>query len=238
MKTTLDLTNNWIPYKMANMTICSKKRTLITLFDGLPLKVYTNENGLSTMISSSYNRLSIPETRNKINHNTYLGNIGITQFDDDGKEIWGTVLPFSQYFMSYHHYYLPNQLFMKWQEQIVFGDLPEQVYERQFFSLNTYNRDKNIYIVYNDINKNFNNTIEHPGDTVFSYGSTNACYYKMNRKKEITKSYIFGEPVADEYMASFVEGADFDEQRGVYASLVQKNKNRKMTLCMGWSKLE
>jgi hypothetical protein len=136
------------------------------------------------------------------------------------------------------YYYNAYEFSKKWQSERLFGDFPETVNERQFASINSYYHDKNFYIIYNDNNNNFNNSIEHPGDTVYDYNITNACYYKMNRKKEITKNYLYGQPGADEYKCSFIEGADFDEQRGTYVSLVQYKKGSDISLRMAWSKLE
>lgn len=207
-------------------------------FDGIPIKMFTNENGLSTLISQSVTRFGEQETRITYNLEDYIGNIGITQFDDDGNELWGTVLPLAQYFKSYKHHYSIKEMAKRWQEQEVFGDEPPRVYNRQFVSVNAYSHDKNFYIIYNDYDKNFNNSLSKPGDTVYSFDITNACYYKINSKKEITKNYLFGKSSANEYKTSFIEGADFDEQRGIYAALVQYRKNDKVTLCMAWRRLD
>ena len=120
----------------------------------------------------------------------------------------------------------------------MFGDLPEQVYFRQFFAVNTYSHNRNYYIIFNDDTKNLNNTIKRPGDTVYSFGHANTFCYKLNRKKEVSKNYLFGEPAADEVIGSFIEGADFDEQRGVYATLVRYQKGDDVSLRMAWSHLD
>jgi hypothetical protein len=236
-ESTLDLSHNWINDKFAN-ELLKKSTDTGRIYQGIPVKMFTNENGLSTLVSESYSIYGERENPKRVDHNSYFGNISITQFDDDGNEIWGTLLPNSQYLKSYSRYYPPGQTAKKWQGQYIFGDLPPQVYDRQFVTLNTYFKDRDLYIVYNDNNENFNNSIEKPGDTVFQSKYTNAVYYKMNRKKEVTKHYVYGEPKAKEYIASFIEGADFDEQRGVYASLVQCWKNDQVTLCMAWSHLD
>jgi len=208
-------------------------------FEGLPVYLSTNRNGLSTSVFESFYRYDNLESYlHQHLFETYLEHIAITQFDDDGNEIWGVVLPKTQYYKSYEHYYYANHLSKSWQQDRIFGDSPPEVYARQFVSLNTYNHNSNLYVIYNDVNKNFNNTIDHPGDTVYTFDGTNTFCYKINKQKEITKSYLFGEPGTDEYRASFIEGADFDEQRGVYAALVQYKKGQDISLRMAWSKLE
>ncbi len=109
-----------------------------------------------------------------------------------------------------------------------------RVYNRQFLSANIYFANSNCYIVYNDYNKNFTNNLRNPGDTVYAFANTNACYYKVDKKREVTKTYLFGEPARNEFKSSFIEGADFDELRGTYATLVQRKRGNNISLYMAW----
>ncbi len=234
----MDVKYKWVKNEKANVYY-QQQTDSTKLFEGLPVFMFTNENGLSTAIFRSFNRSTETESfNNQSVSNSYLGNFCITQFDDEGSELWGTVLPVAQYAKSYRHFYYADELGKRWQTQSLMGDLPEQVYNRQFLSQNVYAKNKNFYIVYNDYDKNFNNNIAHPGDTVYGFAATNACYYKMDRQKNITKHHLFGEGNTKEYYCSFIEGADFDEPRGVYATLVQYREGDKTSLRMGWSKLE
>jgi len=209
------------------------------LFDGIPLKMFTNEYGLTTVVYESFAIRGVTETSVLYGHENFMGNICITQIDDTGKELWGTVLPKAQYYKSYHDYCYPYMLSKKEQDNMIFAyEASEQVYNRQFVSLNAYTRNRDYYIIYNDKDKNFNNSMSAPGDTVYDFGRTNACYYKLGRGKVVTKHYVFGTPAENEYTCSFIEGADFDAKRGVYAALVQYKKNDEVSLRMAWSHLE
>lgn len=229
---------SWLNNKLANNWL--KEQTDTTdYFSGFPLKMTTNSNGLSTVISESYNRYINTETYSRSQvFETFLGNICITQYDDEGKEIWGRVLPKSQYYKSYRHYYRPVDMAKKWQQQAMFNDLPPQVYERQFMSANVCVNGDDTYIVYNDCGKNFSNNIAEPGDTVFTSVLSNACYYRMNKKKEITKHYLMGEPMLKEYKSCFIEGSDFDESRSRFASVVRYKRSGYVSLRLMWAKLQ
>ena len=232
------MNSKWVSNTSANDYL-KEHATASKTFEGLPVYLSTNRNGLSTSVFESFYRYNNLESYlHQHLYETYLENIAITQFDDYGNEVWGVVLPKIQYYKSYEQYYYANHLSRNWQQDRIFGDSPPEVYARQFVSLNTYNHNNNLYVIYNDINKNFNNTVANPGDTVYTFEGTNTCYYKINKQKEITKNYLFGEPGTDEFKASFIEGADFDEQRGVYAALVQYKKGNDISLCMAWSKLD
>ena len=228
----------WMNNQLANQSLKEHTDTG-NFFKGLPLKLSTNNNGLSTLVSESYSRFKNIESSSRTDvFETFFGDIGVTQFDDDGKEIWGTVLPKSQYLKSYRHYYSAAELGKRAQQQEMFGDLPRQVYDRQFVSCNTYNNGNDQYIVFNDYNKNLQSNIEAGSDTVFTFDHTNTCYYKINKKKEVSKQYMFGDPLTKEYKASFIEGADFDEQRGTYASLIQYKRGEYTSLRMAWRHLD
>jgi len=271
-----DIKLNWIKNDMATASLRQKTDTS-KAFYGIPLGMYTNKNGLTTLVSEGYERYDAPESgvtsdprdpnyvgttryvrghpvgygstnRERYTHdrsadtgrydwNTYFGNIGITQLDDDGNEIWGTVLPHSEYLKSYRHSYRPEEIAKKDQSHKMFDDLPDQITQRQFVSLNTYFHDNSLYLIFNDDNRDYKNTENVERDTVYTFENTNACYYKMNNKREITKNYLLGTPGKNEYKCSFIEGADFDEQRGVYATLVQYKRNDNITLRMAWSHL-
>ncbi|MBL7692419.1 MAG: hypothetical protein JNM41_12565 [Flavipsychrobacter sp.] len=235
-----DLTGNysWFRNELANSLLIEKTDTASS-FAGLPLCMFTNSNGLSTVVSESYERYMSAEnyTRSRA-FETYLGSICITQVDDTGKEIWGTVLPRSQYYRSYRHYYRPTYLAKRWQDHAMFNDLPPQITERQFLSAAVYARGDNHYIIYNDCGKNIRNTITSPGDTLYASELANACYYRMDRKRQITKEYLLGEPLDKEYKSCYVEGGDFDEQRGVYASLIRYKRGSYISLRMAWVTLD
>ncbi len=237
----------WYSNKLGN-NMMGRKKDSLGVFKGFPVKMLTNGNGLSTVISESYERAASTEnyagSRGMAMQGsgsrvleTFLGNMCITQYDDDGRELWGTVLPKAQYFRSYRHYYNPADLAKKWQQHALFNDLPPQVFDRQFMSTNIYNHNGNFFIVFNDCNKGEDDKTA-GADTVFTSAMSNACYYKINRKKEIEKAYLLGEPLTKEYKSSFIEGADFDAERGTYASVIRYKRGEYVSLRMAWVKLE
>jgi hypothetical protein len=120
----------------------------------------------------------------------------------------------------------------------MFNDIPPQIEERQFLSAAVYNKGDNFYIIYNDCGKNIHNTIANPGDTVYASALSNACYYRMNKKREITKEYLLGAPMNKEYKSCFTEGGDFDEERGVYATLIRYKRGEYVSMRMAWVQLD
>jgi hypothetical protein len=229
---------NWLTNKLANKNLQEKTDTS-GYFTGFPVMMHTNNNGLTTVVSESYDRYINSENYSRFRvFETYLGNFCITQFDDYGKELWGIVLPKAQYYRSYQHYYRPADFAKKWQDQAMFNDMPPQIYERQFVSSRTYHHKGNIYMIFNDGNRNFKKGIESVGDTVFTSALSNGCYYKIDKKKKVSKHLLFGEPLVNEYKTCFVEGADFDADRDTFAAVVRYKRSRYVSLRLAWAKLE
>lgn len=206
---------------------------------GIPVKMFTNTNGLTTILSQTCERHGELETNVLYDYQDYFGDIVVSQIDDTGKEIWSTSLAMAQYYKSNTAYLDEGQFCTRWQEQVIFGDLPEQVYNRQFLSFNSISYGKDIFIIANDYNRNIANTVYGKVDTVYGFEKTNAFYYKIDKKKEVTKMFLYGEDINNKWLSSFVEGACFDEQRGMYVSLVRQHKHSgKNSLHMAWSSLQ
>ncbi len=200
---------------MANTHLKSETDTL-QYFAGIPIKMVTNENGLTTIFSEAaithndLNSVSRYDTSNSIMR------AGITQTDDDGKELWGTVLPCGQ------HYSL----------------MPRASYSYHFTAIRPYSYGKDFFIVYNDYDHNLNNSLKDPGYIINDYENTNAFYYKINNKKEVTKNYLFGAPAKNEFICVFTDAEYFNERTGEYAALIQYKKGESVSVRMAWSKLK
>ena len=205
-------------------------------YEGMPVKIYTNDSGISMMISEYCMRQANDKTK-KYPKSTLFGDICLTWFDSDGNEVSGIILPKAQMEKGLERYYQVREISMKWQDAAFFDDVPEVVYERQFVSINTFNKGGDIYIIYNDADENINSPIGRRGTPVYNFGHTNTACYKITRENEITRQYLFGEPAGDNKV-SFIEGADCDVQRGTYAALTQYTKGDAVSLRMAWSRLQ
>ena len=138
----LELQNN-----LANDYLKSQTDTFNSYY-GFPTNLFTNDDGLSTVLFQSLS--------SRYYYGDYFGNIEITQFGDNGDEIWGTVLPLYQYHKSQKHNYYYNQMNKRFNQLTIFGENASAVYTRQFVSYNSYCFNKSIYVVFNDYDNNFN----------------------------------------------------------------------------------
>lgn len=200
---------NQVMYRKVN-TLYKQQTDSTRFFNCFPTRMFTDDNGLTTVVCTAYNR-------DYVENDTYVDNIAVTQLDDDGNELWGGILPLSQYLNSQRSY---------------------TRYSRALSSSQTVNHKNNFYIVYNDYDSNFDNYIIGKGDTVLNFNLTNACYYKLDNKKNITKHYLLGLPKKNEYASALMSSAAFDYNRGTYATLVHYKKGDEISLRMAWARLE
>lgn len=137
-------------------------------FWGLPVKMMTNKYGLTTIIYQSFWENSEIESFGKNFDEDYFNNLGIMQVGDDGTQIWDTILPLHQFWKSRKHFYYTNELAQRKSNMSILADNPEEVYQRQFLLTNQYIFNNNTYIIYNDYDRNFNNSLQNPGVGIYA----------------------------------------------------------------------
>lgn len=179
-------------------------------YHGSPQYFWTDENGVTTVISLTSDKVYDD------NYGIFKDQVGITQMDDNGTELWGVVLPL-QHFLTV---------------------TSSPIYAWQLAGVKALWSKGNYYVIFNDYNANFKNSIAKPGDTVYNYNLTNACYYVLNKKKQVTKHYLFGEPKLNEHKATFINSTSFDEKRDLFASFIQYKSGKDISFRVAWSKLK
>jgi hypothetical protein len=205
-------------------------------FEGLPIKMATNRSGESSVVSVEYSRKS--ESAGRIgSFFSYIRDIAITRLDGGNSENDAIVLPLNQALSSRTGFYNPYDLSHKGQIQKLFTTT-EDSYNRQFLIANVLTHNDTLILIYNDNPENFDNSINKPGDTVYDFRHTNACYNMVTESNKVTKKKLFGNAAPTEFKNVFIEGAFFDEQRNTYAALTRCQSGNAATLCMSWSHFE
>jgi len=187
-----------------------------------PLKMFTNEYGLTTIISEEQKQLAKPQ-----DPGTSLGNICITQLNDNGEEMWGTVLRKRQLLEAY---YSPIGIVKRHERNnSLFFGAPYAEYQLQFSSLYSFEKKGTFYILFNDSKSNFNKATTSTIDSVYDFSYTNAVYYTVDKKRMIAESYLFGTPADDESNACLIESADYKTKEGLFSCLVLRRKGKALT---------
>ena len=131
----------------------------------------------------------------------------------------------------------PLEIAHRNREKYLFRDRPSQGYANQFASITSFGNNSDIYIMYNDVHSNFNKGISSPIDTVYSYDHANAVFYKLGKRREVIKHYLFGEPGEGKSVASMIESAAWDEAKGEYVTVVLKREGDKIKTHVAWCNL-
>ncbi|HXS35506.1 MAG TPA: hypothetical protein VN721_02305 [Flavipsychrobacter sp.] len=209
-------------------------------FAGIPVKMFTNAVGLTTVIYEEYARNTNINIQSS-SRVTDLGAIGITQYDDTGGESWGIALPKTQIINGLLS---PTEISDRGVSKYLFRRNPTLNFQDQFASITCYNNNDRYYIFYNDFAKNYNNTIDSPGAYVSDYDYkkaffyTDAFYYKMDQDRVVKKYYLFSTNSGDESKSNLLESADYDQESGTYVTLMLHRRGKEFTTNVAWCHLE
>jgi hypothetical protein len=180
--------------------------------------LFTNERGQT---SAFYNASTYDKNKFGLKHlDGYKANYAITIFNDNG-EIWGTALAHSK--LKTTAFYPKS-----------FGRTSEGGLTQESF-LKTKN---NYYVLFNDVENNFNRPFSQSVDSFYNSDNSSAMLYRLNKKREVNKSYVFGQPIANEHMQIIHNSDSYDEQKNLYAALIRHRKGKEVTSKIAWIQLE
>jgi hypothetical protein len=232
------------------------------IFNGRTRLVCMNDFGLSTVI---YDGILMPKTTN--GHFDAKGMkriIGITQYDEQGREVNGLALSRAKLkagkspylfasnngITSKNTYALQeirdrienepsNRMQGKASQAFIVKNpfINEPNNEGQICDISCMSANKLFYIFYNETYGNFNNTVADIPDSLYSSDFTHATYYKIGKKKELTKAYLFGQPIEGEYKQLLTQSSHFDEKAKIYATVVRHRKGKETQTKIAWVQL-
>jgi hypothetical protein len=197
-------------------------------FNPSAISMYTNKLGLTTAVTIERDftkgNVSIMDRDNTLNRN-----IGIVQYDDVGEEIWGTVLPRQSLTLT-------NGTF----KEVLHRDFEVGIISYQFIP-----RNDRVFVLFNERSQNFDNVeLTQSIDSTYraesrkyNYEHTNAVYYTLNRKKEVTKNYLSGKPEPGEYRHMYAGSGNYIEETNTLTTLVLNKKGDKNTIHIAWCRL-
>lgn len=234
---------NWLPYetmsllvtnpdltieKETNITFDMVKKSITDGFGGDTIKgnrklpflnyVFTDENGVTTVLQHEVWYRELKNAGKQV----YWNNFFVTKFDDNGSEMYGAALPTGKHIIDYRSY------------NDVMGYNINKVYQESFVLKNK----KNVFTIFNDNRYNFDKLLKDEKSDIIEYKKTDAVYYQIGKKNAITKRYLLGEGVDNEYRQICTYTQDFDENANLLAAVARIIKGDKETLHMVWKRLD
>lgn len=212
-------TLNQVELKNKKITEYLKNKTKSdAAYAGNVLHVNTNNKGNTTVINEDL----LSKTDNNDKNAAY---IGITEYDYEGNEKWGAVVPKTQ--VRNPEYDQPLSEVFK---------VRTSAYELS--QVLCFSSHQNSYIVYNDVDANFDKQLGARFESIEDYSKTNTVYYRLNKKKEFNKYYLFGEPLQGEYKYIYTHSGHFNTRKKLYATLMQYSKGGNTTTHIAWCKID
>jgi hypothetical protein len=197
-----------------------KKRTNTTeaAFAGNIVSVQADNKGNTIVVSEDL--LSVNE--NKGDNAAY---VGVTVYDYEGTEKWAELLPRGLHDNSSY-------------KQDASEAFKVRTGEYELSRILCISTKGSTYVVFNELESNFNKQPGNNFDYIRNFDKTQAVYYKLNRKNELTKAYLFGTPTAGEYMQAYPNSGSFNKRKNIYATLVLNRKTGKMNTHVAWRKMD
>lgn len=238
-----DMKHEYLYHEMAN-DYWKENTGSTDIIYPVPLKAYTNQYGLTTLVSEENDQNFI--YNGKKTGKKLIGQITVTHITSEGKEVWSTIIPKTQFLNDNLTSY---QLTMRNRKKNLFrryDKYSDWIY--QFASFNVYNtKARTSYIILNDLKTNFNTTLSDKRDTMYttennsnSLLKSGLVCYKISKSKDITKTLLFDNEVLnlEESFAGMVEGADYNAASNTYACLLIHRTKDGLQTKIGWAKLE
>ncbi|MBA3827647.1 MAG: hypothetical protein H0X33_01805 [Taibaiella sp.] len=207
-------------------------------FQGLPQDMIINKDNTSTVL--------LEETQQQITYDrngavtraeTTLGNIGLTELDNKGKEKEGYAILKSQYAAG-----LMQPLYIAQKSKGLWsytgrGGLFTQANSNAFMSYDYVSTYKNRYVIFNDLPVNFDRDEKKKRKKVLMASSTNTVCYKLN-KGEMEKFYLFGESDDKQNKFCYIEGSSYMKSNNTYATMMIERNGRDKQAKMVWITFE
>lgn len=191
-------------------------------FNGEMLSRNTNRRGLTTMVSVNQNIFQSDKEYDDFG--LFSGDFGITQLDDHGNEIWGAVFPTGRVY---------KQALYQISGIPIFNTLEEYCLYTKASILS----NDNCYLLFNELDENFNKKLGDAFTPISDIKKTNAMYYQVDKRKKISKKYLFGEPTKGIYQQAFLGGMDYDKDKGICTLVMSIQKGEGRTNHIAWVQL-
>lgn len=204
-------------------------------YNGLPEDMIINNDNTTTVLYEDQQQIERRDQRTGrvTSRSTILGNIGIAEIDNKGKEKEGNAILKKQFATGFFDpLYLANKHKGMWAYRSA-GLL--RTNNNAFMSFDYVNTDKNRYIIFNDYSVNFErgDDVKKRKD-VTTISEANTFYYRLH-DGQFDKDYLFGTPGSDK-QSNFcsVESSDFNKETNTYATLLISRDGRNKEAKIAW----
>lgn len=202
-------------------------------FSGMPQYMHVNKDNTTSVIVEEITKLqqvSYGQTRTV---NTYLGHIGITEFDMGGKETIGYAAKKAQKAAGdISVFSLTDRVKGKWSfvpPASLIGT------NTMFFSFNYVNTANGKYLIFNDFPENFDKDGAQKVNEVDAASNMHTVYYELDNGF-FKKHFLFGKPGKDELKFANIHSADVKDD--TYAVLMVERNGRKKQAHIAWVKFK
>lgn len=204
-------------------------------FAGMPQHMIINKDYSTTIVQEEMSKTQDMHGSRLVTLETVLGNIGITQIDQSGKETIGYAAKKNQKAIG------DISVFNLWDRERGLWVL-QQSYARgnntPFFSFDYVNTTSGKYLIFNDYPENFHKKDGSKIKTVAAASNMNSVYYEL-KAGFFEKHFLFAAPKGEtDLKFANIASAHFMDATSTYATLMVERDGRKKQARIAWVKFK
>lgn len=200
-------------------------------FSGFPLGMWTDGEGISTMLTEEMG-WALDRERGQYYRTTNLASLHLTQLNPRGAQVFDTTFPKMQHLDNYLY---ASEVMSRPCSKYLFRD--GQQSNNQLMSAVWWRAAPALYAIFNDAPANFTRADSTRLTPVRNPYLADPVVYRFLPSREVSRWWLFGEPAPGETRACLLESAHFDAARKRVAALVIHSAAGKQTLRMAWCNL-
>ncbi|MFT3827172.1 MAG: hypothetical protein QM731_24815 [Chitinophagaceae bacterium] len=196
-------------------------------FTGMPQNLFINNDGSFSIVYEETKVITRSGSSYSIT-STELGHIAVSKFNTEGEEVNTYFIPKRQL--------LPETYLTTFYHSLREGSAQTLFNGNQFKSFAYLNTPSNIYVLFNDIERNGESALKGKLTTIQGVGECDGFYYKLNAKDILpARDFVFGQPEGKrEHNLALFAISDYDREKNVYVTLKLEKDGREKGVKVVW----
>ncbi|MBS1577236.1 MAG: hypothetical protein JST09_18205 [Bacteroidetes bacterium] len=191
-------------------------------FTGLPQNLYINNDGTISVVFEEMTQIS-----SQYSTHTELGNIAVSKYNANGKELSSCLIPKSQLLKSG----ALSPFYLSYRE----GNFTALGQGDQFKSFAYLNGGEKIYILFNDIEENWERIQKGKITTIQSVGDCDGYYYNISGYKTLpNRDFVFGKPEKRQNNLALFAVSEYNKNTNMYVTLKLEKNGREKGVRLVW----
>ena len=215
----------------AKATEYAKNQRMPNEFRGMPQNMFINNRNNVVVVTEA---TKVSTYAGALSSKTDVEETGIIEYDAEGNEIQGTVVPKAQYADDLIDIFYQNKK-LKGMWGASLGS-ENQVMTNWFYSSDVICTDKGCYVLFNDLPENLQKPPSEKMKMFSPIHETNLVYHRIGKDPE--KKFLFGQPDEDSNTFCYIASSHYLKSANSYATIIVERNGREKKSYVAWLNFE